>query len=125
MAAASAWCGTQTAASAELADVVTAYNAASAGDTVYIPADTATWSDTLLIAKSIYLFGASKSKTRILTSHATDGPAMLVRVSLATDVPVPPCMPLTSCTKATAIICTYSKTGYRFPQFCVIPSFRS
>ncbi|MFA6339136.1 MAG: hypothetical protein WCW87_03715, partial [Candidatus Paceibacterota bacterium] len=43
---------THTAASANVSDVQTAVNAASNGDTVQIPAGTATWTSSLSITKS-------------------------------------------------------------------------
>jgi hypothetical protein len=79
--------GTQTAASAELAAVTTAYNAASAGDTVYIPADTATWDGTLTIAKAICIIGADTSKTMIVygTGIAAD---CLMLITPASDLKI-------------------------------------
>jgi hypothetical protein len=51
------------AASASYADVLSAYNAASPGDTVSIPPGTATWTSTLDIRKRIQLVGAGVGVT--------------------------------------------------------------
>ncbi len=53
------------AASASRADVGTAVAAASNGDTVVIPAGTATWTSMLAVSKAITLQGAGKSSTVI------------------------------------------------------------
>lgn len=54
--------------SAEYADVVTAYNAAVDGDVVIIPADSATWTNNLLINKGITIMGMGPSRT-IITNN--------------------------------------------------------
>lgn len=51
---------TRTAASAALADVQAVVSAAASGDTVVIPAGTATWTSTLQVTKNINLRGATK-----------------------------------------------------------------
>jgi hypothetical protein len=56
---------THTAASASYANVLSAYNAASDGDTVAVPAGTATWSSTLTLTKHISLIGGSGGTTLI------------------------------------------------------------
>lgn len=75
---------THAATSCSLTDVTAAYNAASAGDTVAIPAGTCTWTSTLNVTKSIKLIGAGSSSTVI--SRSTTG--TIINVSLSTDVPV-------------------------------------
>jgi hypothetical protein len=57
--AGTAFADTHTAATCSLANVQTAYNAASAGDTVSIPAGSCTWSGGLTVAKSITIIGAT------------------------------------------------------------------
>lgn len=56
---------TRTAASASYADVSAAVSSASAGDTVVVPAGTATWSSSLNINKGIILKGAGIGSTVI------------------------------------------------------------
>lgn len=79
-----AWADTHTAESVSYADVLTAYNAASAGDTVAIPAGNATWSSTLAINKGIIIQGAGLASTRIDCSGTTT----LMNISLSSDVSV-------------------------------------
>ena len=55
------------------ADVLAAYNAASAGDTVSVPAGSCTWSTRLIISKSIKLVGAGMYSTVIKNGIATSG----------------------------------------------------
>ncbi len=75
---------TRTAASAEYSDVKTQTDAAVAGDTVVIPAGTATWTSTLTITKNITLQG----QTLITGDHTNvDGTSHLSTMS-ATDVTV-------------------------------------
>ncbi|MBE9483406.1 MAG: hypothetical protein IMY74_01080 [Bacteroidetes bacterium] len=52
------WAETHTARSCSLTDVTATYNAASAGDTVAIPAGDCLWSSSLKINKAITLQGA-------------------------------------------------------------------
>jgi len=59
--------GTITAASPSFADVRAAVSAAVPGDTVIVPAGTATWSSQLVITKSVSLIGAGIGQT-IITS---------------------------------------------------------
>lgn len=54
----------RTAASCELADVQAAVRAAGAGDTVQLPAGTATWKGSLSIEKGIHLKGAGAGGTQ-------------------------------------------------------------
>jgi hypothetical protein len=75
---------THTAASAEYADVLEAYNAASAGDTVQIPNDSAIWSNTLTIEKEITILGDGKTNTQLTGSGST----RLFDIALSSDVPV-------------------------------------
>jgi len=63
---------THTAASPSLADVRSAINAASPGDTVRVPAGSATWTQELVIDKKINLIGAGQTSTYI-TSNYTAG----------------------------------------------------
>ncbi len=76
------WADTQNAASCSLSDVTAAYNAASAGDIVVIPAGSATWSNTLTISKAITLKGAGINYTQITGSGTTK----LVEINLSSDV---------------------------------------
>ena len=75
---------THTAASCSLSDVTTAYNTASAGDTVSIPAGNCSWSSTFTISKSITLMGAGASSTTITNG----GISPIIHVTLSSDVPV-------------------------------------
>jgi hypothetical protein len=75
---------THTALTCSYSDVLTAYTAASAGDTVSIPAGSCTWTSALNITKSINLIGAGSSSTVI--SRTTSG--QIINVTLATDVPI-------------------------------------
>ena len=65
------WTDTYTAASVSLADVTDAYNAASDGDIVAIPAGSAIWSSWLLIRKAITLRGAGSGAT-VITANASN-----------------------------------------------------
>jgi hypothetical protein len=64
------WAATITAKSCSLADVTAAYNAAYPGDTVYVPAGSATWSSQLAITKAITLQGAGLDSTIINHNYA-------------------------------------------------------
>lgn len=58
-----------TAASASFADVSAAVSRAKAGDTVVVPAGTATWSSRLVITKGINLIGAGVGSTVITSAY--------------------------------------------------------
>jgi hypothetical protein len=60
------------ATSCSYADVNAAISAASAGDTVMVPAGSATWDSSLLITKGIYLIGAGIGNT-IITNNSGGG----------------------------------------------------
>lgn len=61
---------TQTAASPNRADVLTAYNACANGDTLQIPAGTATpWSDQIVMAKNITIRGAGNLATTLVKGN--------------------------------------------------------
>jgi hypothetical protein len=60
---------TITARSVSLADVATAVNAAANGDTVVIPAGTATWTGAISVSKGISIIGAGKDTTIIVASR--------------------------------------------------------
>jgi len=75
---------TRTAVSCSLSDVTAAYNAASAGDTVAIPAGNCSWSSNLTISKAIALIGAGKTST-IITNN---GVSPLISIDPRSDVPV-------------------------------------
>ncbi len=62
-----------TAASPSYSDVAAAIAAASAGDTVIVPAGSATWSSHLVITKPISLIGAGQGQTNITSSYAGSG----------------------------------------------------
>lgn len=64
---------THTAASVALADVKTAIAAASAGDTISIPAGEATWTDYLSVTKSLYIIGAGIDVTIINDGYTRPG----------------------------------------------------
>ena len=57
------------AASASYADVLTAYNAASDGDTVAIPAGNVGWSSALTVAKNVTIKGAGRTLTIITNTN--------------------------------------------------------
>jgi PKD repeat protein len=60
---------TITAASASLADVRTAIASVNPGDTVIVPAGSATWGGQLVITKGIYLIGAGAGNTVITSNY--------------------------------------------------------
>jgi hypothetical protein len=62
---------TRTAASCSLTNVQSAINAASAGDTVVVPAGTCTWSAQARISKSLTIQGAGIDAT-VIVSHGFD-----------------------------------------------------
>jgi hypothetical protein len=72
---------------ASLFDVSTAVAAAHDGDTVKVPAGTATWTSTLNIAKNIALVGAGEGKTIITENLSRSGSPPLISVSLNHDSP--------------------------------------
>jgi hypothetical protein len=82
---------TITAVSANQPDVLAAYNAAAAGDTIVIPAGTATWTNGIGISKSVTIQGAGIGQT-ILKRPAGTPPlwsgAFFSIGSLPSDVPV-------------------------------------
>jgi hypothetical protein len=65
---------TITAASPSYADVSAAVSSASSGDTVIVPAGTATWSSQLVITKGIKLIGAGIGKTVITSGYNAGSP---------------------------------------------------
>lgn len=75
----SSWASTQLAASCALSDVIAAYNKASSGDIVTVPAGNCTWSSTLNITKSITLSGAGMGSTII--NHGYGGNLIVVNPS--------------------------------------------
>ncbi|HLZ16357.1 MAG TPA: hypothetical protein VKQ08_04930, partial [Cyclobacteriaceae bacterium] len=75
---------TYTSPTAAYSDVAATITAASAGDTVLIPAGSATWSSTLTISKSIYLIGAG---TNASGTHIS-GSVNFISISLPADAPV-------------------------------------
>ncbi|HEU0209503.1 MAG TPA: hypothetical protein VFQ78_11050 [Candidatus Udaeobacter sp.] len=62
---------TRNAASPSFADVSAAVTAAADGDTVVVPAGTATWSSTLVISKGITIQGAGATSTIIYNGNTT------------------------------------------------------
>lgn len=78
------WAETRTAASCSLADVTAAYNSASAGDVVAIPAGSCSWSSTLTIGKAITLQGAGKDSTVIVNN----GVNPLIRIHPGSNLPI-------------------------------------
>ena len=75
---------TVAAASCSIADVETAYTAASAGDTVTVPAGRCTWSSKLTIAKALVLSGAGSELTIIRNNDLVK----LIDISVTSDVAV-------------------------------------
>ncbi len=77
------------AASTGLADVATAVNLAADGDTVTVPAGTATWTAQLTITKNITLQGAGVGQTIIVDkSPRGRSDQHLILVTLSKDRPV-------------------------------------
>jgi hypothetical protein len=72
---------TRTAATCSLSDITTAYNAASNGDIVAIPAGNCTWSGNLNLDKQVTLRGASANGTVITTSSTAVAFATSVRIT--------------------------------------------
>ena len=76
---------TRSAASVSLADVQAAYNSSSDGDTISIPAGTATWSGSLTVAKGVSIIGAGTNATVISRAgkvfHVSPGAGKAVRIS--------------------------------------------
>jgi len=72
---------TITAASTSLTDVRAAINMADPGDTVIVPAGTATWASTLSYSKAIHLEGAGVGKTVITHNDVA------MRSNIAEDLP--------------------------------------
>lgn len=66
--AGSAEAATRVAATCSLSDIQTQVNASSAGDTVTVPAGTATWSGSLTVNKNISVIGAGTNNTVITCS---------------------------------------------------------
>jgi hypothetical protein len=64
---------THTAASCSRADVGTAITAASSGDTVSVPAGSATWDTNLVITKGLYIIGAGIGSTNITSNYTGSG----------------------------------------------------
>jgi PKD repeat protein len=62
-----------TAASPALSDVQAAIGAANPGDTVMVPAGSATWNSNLVITKGIRLIGAGSSNTIITGNYSNSG----------------------------------------------------
>src|SRR5437762_14078419 len=60
------------------ASVQTAINSASGGDTISIPAGSATWTKTLVINKAITLTGAGSSSTIITNAVPSTGTLMAI-----------------------------------------------
>jgi len=67
--------GTITAASPSFADVSAAVSSAVSGDTVIVPAGSATWSSQLVITKGIILKGAGNSVTIITSNYYAPNPS--------------------------------------------------
>ena len=74
---------TRTAASPSYADVSTAIAASADGDTVNIPAGSATWTSALSLTKAITLMGAGSKSTTISANGIT-----MMSVALTADKPV-------------------------------------
>ena len=78
------------AASCKYSDVLSAYNSAKSGDIVAVPSGSATWSNTLVISKSVTLRGAGIGQTIITRGSPTASftGAFLCVAKLPSDVPV-------------------------------------
>jgi len=72
------------ATSCEYADVKSAYDSASEGSTIQLPACTATWNSTLTISKSVVIKGLGADQTKIVYG----GVSPLVSIALSSDTPV-------------------------------------
>ena len=79
--------GTIRAASASRAAVGAAVAAARDGDTVLVPAGSATWTSTLTVTKNISIIGASEGQTMISEDLSRRGNAPLISASLSHDSP--------------------------------------
>lgn len=75
------WADTYTANSCSLSDVTAAYNTASAGDVVAIPAGNCTWSSNLTIDKAITIQGAGTASTIITRESRNE----IIDISLSSD----------------------------------------
>ncbi|MGZ3745084.1 MAG: hypothetical protein ACXWRA_14950 [Pseudobdellovibrionaceae bacterium] len=78
------WSAIKNAVSCSYSDVSAAYNMASSGDTVIIPAGTCTWANTLTLAKAITLQGAGKASTILTQSGSTT----LIDISPSSDIAI-------------------------------------
>jgi hypothetical protein len=82
---------TITAASAKLADVQTAINSANSGDTIQIPAGTASWSGSITLRKSLIISGMGTNSTIIqnaVNPGDYNGAGALIYIALPSDVPL-------------------------------------
>jgi hypothetical protein len=94
---------TNIANSVNYSDVLSAYNLCSDGDTLRIPAGSATWSSTLSVNKGISIIGAGTNSTTISGSGFS-----FISISLGSDKPV----------RVSGIrfnINAYNSTGGRYP----------
>ena len=83
---------TQKAASPSLADVRAAVSAAHVGDTIIIPAGTATWTSYLTITKSVSIIGAGMDQTIINNGYGmpSGGGSLEINKNLISFVPANP-----------------------------------
>ena len=77
---------TNTAASASLADVTSAYALCSDGDILSVPAGTATWTSTFTINKAIQLIGAGIDQT-IITDGTGNNTQLIVWNTVSNTLP--------------------------------------
>src|SRR2546422_60977 len=82
--AAESCAATISASSLNIGDVTAAVLAAASGDTVQLPAGSATWISTLIISKPITLMGAGANLTTLING----GTSPLVTIALSSDQPI-------------------------------------
>jgi hypothetical protein len=80
------WAATINAASCSFAHVSAAVNAATAGDTIIIPAGSCTWTNNLTITKGVILLGAGADK-RIITGSAPGALIVYCPADLSLNAP--------------------------------------
>lgn len=75
------------AASTSYADVLAAYNAASDGDTIQIPAGDSTWTTQLAVTKGVYIKGAGQGVTILRDGISKNGTAASRMFSISVNHP--------------------------------------
>jgi hypothetical protein len=114
---------THTAATCSYANVNTAYTAASSGDTVIIPAGSATWDNQLVITKGIYIIGAGVGATTITSNYTPPSPYYLYSDSfLFTYDPTTPSLNEPFRLSGMTIDCANKCYGFMLKNTVVSPS---